>query len=80
MLELAFLSWVALGSLIFTLTFLRMIWGALQVGEQWSSLVGGTFILAEYNRKYRVSLFAGFGFAFIGALIYNILFSMGFGQ
>ncbi|WP_050631349.1 hypothetical protein [Bradyrhizobium viridifuturi] len=69
-----FLAWVMLGLLIFAWTLLRMIWAAYLAGDlSPSSYFGGTFLLADYNRKRFRILLCAFGWFMFGGVLYNVL-------
>ncbi|WP_298266836.1 hypothetical protein [uncultured Bradyrhizobium sp.] len=72
--EKFFLAWVVLGWLVFGWTLLRMIWAAYVARDLGpSSYFGGTFLLADYNRKRFRILLCAFGWCMFGVIVYNVL-------
>ncbi|MGY3692122.1 uncharacterized membrane protein YciS (DUF1049 family) [Bradyrhizobium sp. USDA 3240] len=72
-----FAIWFAVGWMVFALTLLRMLWAAFQAGDlKVSSYLGGTFLLADYNRRHLRILLCAFAWCLIGVFLYDVIFSV----
>ncbi len=72
-----FVIWFAAGWLVFAWALLKMLWAAFHAGDlNVSSYLGGTFLLAEYNRKHFRILVCAFGWCLVGVVLYSVLFAM----